>query len=555
MVTIAEALASGTNHQRAGQWTEAERAFRQVLELDPGNRQAYSLLGLVLHAQGKLVEVETCFRDAVRANPTNGRAHYNLGVILHQLGNLDEAGACFENAVRLNPNHAAAYSNLGVWWQSQGRLDEAIDCYRRAIRLEPDNAETLSNYLYALNFHPTCDAATIFREHRAWAEQHADPLSSAAAPHVNDRSPRRRLRVGYVSAHFRQHAVNYFIEPILASHDHGSCEIFCYADALPADRDETTKRLEGYADHWRNITGQSDERVSELVRSDRIDLLVDLAGHIGGNRLLVFARKPAPVQVAYLGYQATTGMLAMDYRLTDAWADPPGATDEFYSEKLERLPKSFFCFRQSAGAPEVSSLPVLQNQFITFGSFNNFSKVGPQVLATWADVLRAVPNSRMILLCPNIAALGERVLNYFASQGVSRDHVELAAGRPKHEFLRLIARVDIALDAFPFNGHTTTCDALWMGVPVVMLAGTTYASRFGSSGLMSLGLTDLVTASPEEYASVAIRLAGDLSRLKALRAGLRGQMASSALLDAQQFTHDLEAAYREMWVHWCGQVA
>ena len=352
-----------------------------------------------------------------------------------------------------------------------------------------------------------------------------------------------------MSGHFWDHAVNFFTEPILASHDHQRFEVLCYSNQ--AKEDETTRRLQTYADHWRRIDTLEDDAVTELVRNDQIDILVDLAGHIAGNRLLVFARKPAPIQVTYIGYQNTTGMTAMDYRLTDDWADPPGTTDAFYTEKLVRLPRCFFCYQPSCDAPPVNCLPAIEKGVVTFGSFNNFAKVTPQVLSAWAAILNAVPGSRLVVLANAARSLGEYLTRTFEGHGISGDRVTLADRRPRGAYLELIRQVDIALDPFPFNGHTTTCDALWQGVPVVTLAGRMYAARFGSSGHVNLGLRELIASTSDEYVEIAARLAGDVERLKELRAGLRDRMIASPLLDFVGFTRNLEAAYRRMWVDGC----
>jgi predicted O-linked N-acetylglucosamine transferase (SPINDLY family) len=400
-----------------------------------------------------------------------------------------------------------------------------------------------------LNYDPAYGAQQVFAEHRAWGERFADPLTAASAPHANDRTPHRRLRVGYMSANFRDQAVNFFSEPILASHDHRNYEIFCYSDV--AREDETTRRLRGYADHWRPIVGHSHQQVSEQVRDDRIDILVDLSGHIGDNRLFVFARKPAPLQVTYIGYQNTTGMAAMDYRLTDAYCDPPGQTEAIHTERLIRLPRSFFCYLSSRDAPAVGPPPAASNGHVTFGSFNHFSKVGPRVLDAWATILAAVPGSRLVILADTTASLVERVAGIFAARGVVGERIEWAARRLRRDYLDVISRVDVALDPFPFNGHTTTCDALWQGVPVVTLSGRTYVSRYGASALATLELHDLISHSVERYVEIATALASDAWRLAELRATLRGRMAASPLLDFASFTRHLEAAYRQMWIAWC----
>jgi protein O-GlcNAc transferase len=389
----------------------------------------------------------------------------------------------------------------------------------------------------------------LFREHLTWGQRHADPLTSSARPHALDRSPARRLRIGYVSPNFKAHAVNFFFEPILTSHDRERFEIICYSDT--AVEDETTRRLRGHASSWRSSLTLSNEQLAAQIRQDQIDILVDLTGHIsGGLRLPAFARKPAPIQVTYLGYQNTTGMQAMDYRLTDEWSDPPGTTEHLHTEKLVRLSSAFFCYLPSPDAPRITPLPAETAGRVTFGSFNYFAKVTSEALATWAEILSRVPGSRLVILADMAASLRTRLVDVFAQHGIAAERLEFVHRLPRAKYLELINRVDIALDPFPFTGHTTTCDCLWQGVPVVTLAGTTYVSRFGSSAHRVLGLTSLVARQPEQYVAIATSLAGDLSGLATMRAQLRDRMAASPLLGFRTFTSNLEAEYLRMWHDW-----
>jgi predicted O-linked N-acetylglucosamine transferase (SPINDLY family) len=539
----------GTLLQKLGRLDEALACFEQVLRANPRYVQAWFGIASVRHKQGDLEAALTACRQALAIDPTNAKAHLNMGTMLNERGRRDEAIVELRRAIELDANLPSAHGNLAIALHLTGHIDEAIAEYRREIAVNPRSALHHSNLLYCLNFHPTLDAEAIFAEHRAWAARHADPLTASAAPHVLDRSPDRRLRVGYVSPYFYDHAVNFFVEPILAAHDHGFFEVFCYSDA--AREDEATARLRGHADAWRTIRGQGHEQVARLIRDDRIDILVDLTGHIGENRLLAFARKPAPVQVTYIGYQNTTGMQAMDYRLTDAYADPPGLTDRYYTERLVRLPTTFFVYRPSADACDVSPLPAHERGYVTFGSFNNFAKVTRAVLAAWAEILAAVPHSRLVVLATMTPSLERHVRDALAGRGIEQARLKLVNHLPRPDYFRLIAGVDVALDPFPFQGHTTTCDCIWQGVPVVTLLGRSYASRFGASGLHTLGLDELVADSPEAYRRIAIDLAGDLDRLSHLRATLRQRMTASPLLDFSGFTRNVEAAYRRMWRDYC----
>ncbi len=534
-------------HRRA--FDQAEQHYRRAIMLQPNFAEAQTNLGALLANQDRAEEALSHFLKASQLMPNAPLAFSNLAGLYLKIGQLDESIKASRHAIELNPDYAAPHRHLGVCLHFLGQTDRAIQALCAAVRLDPVDAQQHSTLLYTLNYHSGYDPQAVFAEHRAWAARHADPLTAASAPHANDRTPGRRLRVGYVSPHFREHAVNFFSEPILASHDHEAFEIFCYADV--GNPDDVTRRLQPYADQWRDIVGHSDLAASDLMRRDQIDVLVDLAGHIIGNRLTIFAHKPAPIQVTYLGYQNTTGMRAMDYRLTDAWSDPPDTNDEFYIEKLVRLPGPFFCYRPSPDAPPPGPLPALTNGHVTFGSFNFFGKVNLHVLDAWAEILRTVERSRLILLAAAPKEVKPYVLGRFERQGIGADRIELCELRPNAEYLKLISQVDIALDPFPLNGHTTTCDALWMGVPVVTLAGRTYASRFGGSALVHLGLRDLIAESREQYFERAVQWARDVDRLRQLRGDLRPRMAASPLVDARTFTRGLEAEYRRMWVDWC----
>lgn len=573
----------GSAYETAGETNEALAAYRAALAVDPASLTAHNNLGALLQKLGRLDEALDCFQKVVAADPRFVSAYLGFASIYYQQGNLARALASCEQALRIDPRSAKACLHMGIMLNEQGRRDEAILHSRRAIELDPrlpaahgnlaialhllgQAEESLvhqrreieinprsalqhSNLLYHLNFQTGLDAQAIFDEHRAWAKKHADPLTAASAPHANDRSPDRRLRVGYVSPHFFGHAVNFFVEPILASHDHQAFEIFCYSDTVRED--DATNRLRGYADCWRTILGHGHEQVSQEIRADKIDLLVDLTGHIGENRTLVFARKPAPVQVSYIGYQNTTGMRAIDYRLTDDYADPPGKTDRYYTEQLVRLPTTFFCYQPSADAPEVGPLPALERGYVTFGSVNNFAKVTPEVLKTWAEILLQVPRAKLVVLADMVDSLARYLRETFAGHGVGPERLELINRLSRPDYLKLITRLDVTLDPFPFDGHTTTCDCTWQGVPVVTLSSHSYASRFGASGLKTLGLDELIAGTRDAYKHIAVELAGDLDHLGHLRSTLRQRMAGSPLLDFETFTRNLEAEYRRMWRRWC----
>ena len=560
----------------------AHACYQEALRLDPDFAQALCNCGTLLHVNGQMDAALACYDRALQLDPSLSIVHFNRAKLYDDTDRIPQAIAGYRESWRLDPKYPAPGINLAMLFNSieepdqaleccrkvldlgadcamvrrtvagamrtLGRVDEAIAWYRGSLELEADPVQQ-SNLLYELNFHAGLDPTAVFAEHRAWAKAYAEPLTANAAPHTNDRTPDRRLRVGYVSPHFREHAVNFFTEPLLAAHDRRQCEIFCYSDSKVCD--DATARLRAAVDGWRDVHQLSDEQFSALVRQDQIDILVDLTGHIGGNRLLVFARKPAPVQITYIGYQNTTGMSAMHYRLTDDHADPPGCTDAYYTERLVRLPGSFFCYRPDDYTLEVSPLPALGRGAVTFGSFNLFAKVTPHVIETWLDILARVPGSRLRVLA-NRGGYAEQQLHARAqARGIEPGRVEVFQRLPRIDYLRLMQQVDIALDPFPFNGHTTTCDAVWMGLPVVMLEGQTYASRFGGSVLKNVGLEGLMTKSALAYADAAVALATDLPSLARLRGELRPRMAASCLLDFSGFARRVEAAYRQMWIDWC----
>ncbi len=540
----------GTMLVRQSRLDEALAAFQEVLRVDPNSALAYLGIANVCQLKGFLSDAVTYCQQALRIEPDNFEAYCNMGMAWSEQGFRDEGIECCRKAIELKPSSAAGHGNLAGSLQALGRLDEALEHYRRAIELTPDDSRVHSNYLYCLNYHPAYDAQQLYDEHLAWARLHAEPLTAVAAPHTNVRDADRRLRVGYVSPHFKHHAVNFFSEPMLASHDHERFEVFCYSNLVTPD--ETTSRLQGYADAWRDTLSLNDEQLATQVRDDQIDILVDLTGHIaGGDRLCMFARKPAPVQVTYIGYQNTTGMTAMDYRLTDEHSDPAGKTEHLHTEQLVHLPRSFFCYLPSTDAPSVNPPPALERGYVTFGSMNNYSKINPLVLETWARVLQRVPRSRLLVRADMTPWLREHLTRTFAGFGIDVERLELVNRVKRVDYMEMIRGLDIAFDPFPFNGHTTTCDCFWQGVPVVTLAGETYVTRFGSSAMVSLGLDELIARTPDEYVEIAVRLATEASRRQELRETLRERMAASPILDFQGFTRNLEAEYRRMWHRWC----
>lgn len=505
--------------------------------------------GLQKHHQRDFEGAKAAYLDVLQYDENNPDALHLLGMIAYQKDDYDRALELINRAISFNQYDPDFYNNCGEAFLATGRVNEAINCYKQAVQLRPAFLKAHSNLLFALSYYPYVKPEAVLAEHRRWSKRQELPLAGAIKPHPNRPDPLRRLKVGYVSPDFRRHAVAYFIEPILANHDHAEFEVFCY-DNWP-NPDSMTQRFQGYADHWRSIAQLDDDALADLVRKDGIDILVDLSGHTYRHRMLLFARKPAPLQVTYLGYPNTTGLAAMDYRVTDVHADPVGMTDGYYTEKLMRFPDSMWCYCPPDDMPEVNPLPALQNGHVTFGSFNHLAKVTPEAIAVWSRLLRAVPGSRLIMAPVAEGETRLRVTRAFEENGISGDHLELLGKIPADQYLQLRHRVDIALDSFPCNGGTTTCETLWMGVPVITLSGRTFVSRAGLSLLTNLGLPELIAHTPEEYVSIATRLVNDRERLQALRSSLRQRMAHSPLTDAQRITRNLEQAFRSAWVEWC----
>lgn len=529
-----------------GRYAEAAVALRTAVHLSPAHAVAWLNLGAACLEADAADEAIAAFHRALTIEPDRPEAHNILGAALLKTGRSSEAERAFVAALRLRPGYAAAHDNLGRLCRAGGRLAEAVGHFRAALAAAP-NPSTNSNLLFALNFLPDESPDKIFAEHQRWNERYAAPLSSAAPVPVAAQDGPRRLRIGYISPDFNHHAVAYFIEPVLAAHDRTKVEVFCYASV--ARPDHFTERMRRCAGHWRDIAQLDDGAAADVIRADGIDLLIDLAGHSAGNRLLALARRPAPVQATWIGYPNTTGLTAIDYRITDAISDPVGQTEQWHSERLVRLPANFSCYRPDDDAPSVNDLPAAATGAVTFGCFNQFAKVTPAVIALWARLLAELPTARLILKSrglddPGVAA-GARAA--FAGFGIASDRLTLdGKERSVAAHLSLYHGVDIALDPFPYNGTTTTCEALWMGVPVLTLPGQTHVARVGASLLAHGGLPDWIASTPEHYVARAVAAASDIPRLASLRRCLRESMARSPLCDASGFTRQLEEAYVNM---------
>ncbi|HKX00347.1 MAG TPA: tetratricopeptide repeat protein [Bryobacteraceae bacterium] len=538
----------GNAYLFAGRLEEAATCFEQVIEERPSAFEAMSNLAVVRERQGNAAGAEELLRRAIQIAPGQHYVRVNLGDLLLTANRVGEAVRFLEESARQAPRVAELQIYLGNAYAKQGRLDESLGCYRQALALEPSFAGTHQMVLFALHYNPEPSPDAVLAEHRKWAARHADPLSGATR-HTNQQDPERRIRVGYVSADFRQHPIAYFTAPVFASQDRAQIETVCYVAGKP---DAWTERIRAHASEWREIAELGDAELAELIEHDRIDILVDLSGHTAGNRLLAFARKPAPVQVSWLGYSATTGMQAMDYLIADQIVAPLSEPAPFIEQPL-RLPGCFLAYEIPGDAPGVAPLPSADRGFVTYGCFNALSKVGVHVVATWSQILRANPAARLIMKNSTFddQASREFYAQQFEKFGIDRRRVDLEGASPHGELLAHYAQVDIALDPFPYNGATTTCEALAMGVPVVTLRGNRFISRVGSSVLDSAGLHELITENEADYIRKAVRLAEDIPALARMRATMRERLAASALFDTAGFTRSLEGAYRDIWRKWC----
>jgi predicted O-linked N-acetylglucosamine transferase (SPINDLY family) len=532
-----------------GQLQPALLAYRQAFQCKPDDPDILTQLGSIAVHMSQFKDAQGFFRNALKANPSHAEAHHGLGMAYTFQGKIDEAEQCFREACRLSPNFAVPRYNLGLALQSQGNIVEARKYLQEAVRLNPADPVAHGSLLSSMNCDPEVDNVTLLAEHVRWAEKHAPPSSTWP---VYDQSPdpSRTLRVGYLSPDFRLHAVAYFMEPILAHHNRRQIESYCYADV--AAPDSMTQHLQSRAHQWRQTANMPHDVLFNGIRQDKIDILVDLAGHMGNNRLQLFARKPAPIQVSYLGYPATTGLKAIDYRIVDAVTDPPGESVT-HSEELMRLPDIFCCYLGPPHLPLETSPPSQRTGTVTFGSLHKLEKINDQVVELWCAILKDLPTARLLMGRDTLQGKTiERLLTRFTDRGIDRSRVVLRqANSFSFQHMQLYDEIDVSLDTFPWSGHTTACESLWMGVPVVTLRGKRFAGRMVASVLTCLGLKELIAETPEEYRRLAVKLANDLPRLAHLRGRLRSMMVQSPLCDGPAFTKKLEDAYRWMWRRWC----
>ena len=537
----------GTAYWYQRRFNDAILSYRRALGLNPDYVDAYNNLGNVYKDLGNLDEAMTCYRRALELKPDYADARTNLGSIYSlKPGFLDEAVACYREALKYQPDNSAAYNNLGNALSNQGKIDEALECYRAAYAKDPENAVALSNVMCALQYRTGITLQELMDAHAEFDRQfgHRFPVVPWIS-HV-DQYLDRPLRIGFVSPDFGRHPVGYFSIRAFENFDNQAVESYCYLDRHHFD--QMTERFRKAATVCRHVGGLSDSELAECIRADQLDILVDLAGHTSNNRMLTFARKPAPIQMTWLGHEGTTGLRTIDYLIADQYTVPV-QFEKFYTERVLRLTKGYICYDPPESAPDISELPALSTGLIRFASFNNLAKINAKVIATWADILRCVPNSRLVLKYRGLgeASMREYLTSQFAAQGIDASRLELLPPSSYAEYLATYHQVDIALDPFPFGGGITTCDALWMGLPVVTVCEATFASRHSMSHIMCAGMEETVARDLDDYIRIAVELANDLPRLSQLRRTMRERIARGSLCDGQAFARDLEDLFRRAW--------
>ena len=546
LVNIGNAL------QSRGRFDEAAAHYQKALSVDSNLTEAHVSMGNLLSRLKRYDDAIRFYQNAHALDPDYANAYNNLGYAYRIQSRVVRAAKVFERGLRIDHNHFDTYVNYGGTHKDLGRVDVAIGCYERALSLNPNSVNAMSNLLFAHNYTDALTREAISTRHFQVGQKISENHPDKGIPYQNSRDKGRRLKIGYVSPDLRQHAVAFFFEPVMRHHNRAQLDIYCYAEVYVEDH--VSQALRGLSNQWLNTVGLSDDELEARIRADGIDILVDLAGHTAHTRIAIFSRRPAPVQITWLGYPNTTGLKSIDYRLVDALTDPVGPADTLAAETLLRLPGTFLCYQAPPDAPAPVALPCEESGVVTFGTFSTLAKLSPSTLDAWAEILKRVPNSRLLLKSRLFVEEESRRLycSRLVERGVAADRLTFMDPIPDIAgHLGSYNLIDITLDPFPYNGTTTTCEALWMGVPMVVLTGDCHAGRVGMSLLNSVGLDELIAESVDQYVEIASALATDLPRLKALRTSLRERMHASRLCDSAGFTRSLEEAYRGVWSNWC----
>ncbi len=573
----------GKLYHELGQLDASVVSYRAGLRIAPERAEVYCNLGLVLQEQGLIDEGLTCYRQALTQQPDLMEAHFNIGHVLQNRKQLDEAVVSYKKALEINPAFVPALNNIGTVLHDKGKLDEAVDIYQRVLQMQPDYAEgynnlgnslfslgdidaaitgyekavvhqpdyasSFSNRLLAEQYRPGHTAKSLYALHCEWDERYGRAFLKTRFDHLNSRDPDRSLRIGFVSADLGRHPVGYFAVGLLENLQEFGVETYCYSDRVA---DDLTRRIQAAVNVWRPIRGAPDEAVASMIRKDQIDILIDLTGHSAYNRLFVFARKPAPIQVAWAGYVGTTGLSAMDYLISDRFSTHVDE-EPFYSEKVLRMPDQWLCYEPPDYAPDVTPLPARQNGFVTFASFSNPGKLNAGVISVWARILQQTEGSRLLLKYRGMDTSSniERLTGMFDAVGIPATRVLFEGRSPHAELLARYNDVDIALDPFPYSGGITTYEALWMGVPVITVPGQTFASRHSESHLETIGYPEFIARDLDQYVALAVQWANDIDGLSQLRAEMRGRMANSPTCDPHKFSEGFAGLLRMVWRDWC----
>ncbi len=531
------------------QFADAKRHFLAALASAPASLEAHASLVNVCLALGDLPEAASHAEAALKAQPDWLDLLFDYGLILKRMSRTSEAEAAFRRAIALDKRYVRAYQMLGGVLITQCRVDEALAVFQEGRAHCEESFLLESPEMFALNCKDDISIDDLFARHVDYGKRLQQLHPARFAPFANTPDPNRRLRIGYVSGDLQHHVVAQFLLPLLEERDRTAVEIICYSTGDTDDK--MSARLRGLCDIWRNASRMPPDAVADLIHQDRIDILVDLAGHSGTPNLAVFAQQPAPVQATWVGYLNTTGLTRIQYRISDQHSDPVGLTDRYHTEKLVRLPHSQWCYRPFVEVDCASEAPYARNGFVTFGSFVQTVKITPSMRQLWGRILTQVPDARLLVVGVVDKQAQAGLYRDLANAGVDRTRIEMLPYIPLEDYYRSFGRVDIALDTMPFSGGTTSCDALWMGTPVITAPGQRSWSRSAASVLTTLRLQDWIAESPEDYVQRAVRFARNPAVVAELRKSLRSNMLASPLMDRQQFTRDMEQAFRHMWQSWC----
>jgi len=554
-----DALCNLTNiYAKLKQFDQAIEYFEKLLPITPpDNAHVYYSYAEALREVGRLTDAILYYQRALDLNPNYIDALIGIAKVKEKQGKFLEQIKYYEQAIEMCDSekvdiHVNNFSQLSNFLLRAGRVEDALKNTKRFLEIQLSSGN--QGYLaFVANYSLHYDRAALFAELQKYNELYAKPLAIHIKPHANVADPHKKLKVGYVSADFRQHSVAYFVESILKNHNHTQFDIFCYYNH--EKQDDFTKRFQNYADRWCDCIELSDEELTEQIRQDEIDILVDLSGHIAGNRLLVFARKPAPVQATYIGFPNSTGLTAIDYHITDKYSDPEDIGEKYNSEIPIRMSYSYYNYYPNQDAPDVNSLPAIENGYITFGSFNKFEKITQLTLELWIEILQTMPTAKIVIKHGNLVntELQKVFLQRLAEYGIEKERVILGSEPSTLATLKAYNQIDISLDTYPYNGATTTCQALWMGIPMVTLVGETHVARAGLSILTAAGFPEFIAYTKEQYIEIAVKLASNIENLQQLRQNMRERLKSSSLMDHVGFTRELENHYRQMWKNWCNQ--